>query len=61
MSMLPDDPESTILKRLKRPKPGEDPEAPDQQRGANAPAKDDPGYRQADRAGMQGLIQSKVR
>jgi membrane protein required for colicin V production len=28
MSMLPDDPESTILKRLKRPKP-EDQEAPD--------------------------------
>src|SRR3954447_4582305 len=24
MAMLPDDPESTILKRLKRPKPGED-------------------------------------
>jgi membrane protein required for colicin V production len=28
MSMLPDDPESTILKRLKRPKP-EDQDAPD--------------------------------
>ena len=29
MSMLPDDPESTILKRLKRPKPDEDqPDAP---------------------------------
>src|SRR5471032_1764238 len=28
MSMLPDDPESTILKRLKRPKP-EDPDVPD--------------------------------
>jgi membrane protein required for colicin V production len=28
MSMLPDDPESTILKRLKRPKP-DDQDAPD--------------------------------
>ena len=28
MSMLPDDPESTILKRLKKPKP-DDPDAPD--------------------------------
>lgn len=34
MSMLPDDPESTILKRLKRPKPDDQdtPETPDQQR-----------------------------
>ena len=28
MSMLPDDPESTILKRLKKPKPAEEEEAP---------------------------------
>ena len=32
MSMLPDDPESTILKRLKKPKPAEEEEAPAQQR-----------------------------
>ena len=34
MSMLPDDPESTILKRLKRPKPDDQdtPQTPDQQR-----------------------------
>jgi membrane protein required for colicin V production len=34
ISMLPDDPESTILKRLKRPKPeeGEPPDAPPEQR-----------------------------
>jgi hypothetical protein len=32
MSMLPDDPESTILKRLKRPRP-EDPEAPNAEPG----------------------------
>lgn len=38
MSMLPDDPESTILKRLKKPKPDEDaPDTPDQQR-SDAPA-----------------------
>ena len=30
MSMLPEDPESTILKRLRRPKPDEDPDAPPQ-------------------------------
>src|SRR5262249_6107616 len=30
MSMLPDDPESTILKRLKKPKPEEDESAPGQ-------------------------------
>jgi membrane protein required for colicin V production len=30
MSMLPDDPESTILKRLKRPKPEDDADTPDQ-------------------------------
>ncbi len=62
MSMLPDDPESTILKRLKRPKPDEDqPDAPDQQRGAVVPPNDSPAYRQADRASMQQLIRSNVR
>jgi len=41
MSMLPDDPESTILKRLKRPKPeeGDTPEAtPGQHGGLDKPA-----------------------
>jgi membrane protein required for colicin V production len=38
MSMLPDDPESTILKRLKRPKPEDQDDAPaDQQPSAPAP------------------------
>jgi len=36
MSMLPDDPESTILKRLKKPKPGE--EEPAQRSGIDSPA-----------------------
>ncbi len=40
MSMLPDDPESTILKRLKRPKAGEpDDASPDQHSGIDAPAR----------------------
>ena len=36
MSMLPDDPESTILKRLKKPKPrtAEPQDAPPDQRGS---------------------------
>ncbi len=37
MSMLPDDPESTILKRLKRPKPEDQDDAPPDQR-SDAPA-----------------------
>src|SRR5206468_11557885 len=37
MSMLPDDPESTILKRLKKPKPEEDEAAPGQQRSGLEP------------------------
>lgn len=38
MAMLPDDPESTILKRLKKPKPeDQDDTPPDQQPGAPAP------------------------
>src|SRR6516225_3482310 len=38
MSMLPDDPESTILKRLKKPKPEEDePPTPGQRSGLEAP------------------------
>jgi membrane protein required for colicin V production len=60
MSMLPDDPESTILKRLKRPKPedGDPPDAPPDQRGSiDSPARDVAGYGQSDRTGMSKLIQ----
>jgi membrane protein required for colicin V production len=41
LSMLPDDPENTILKRLKRSKPedGEPQDAPPEQRGALDPAR----------------------
>jgi membrane protein required for colicin V production len=65
MSMLPEDPESTILKRLKRPKP-EDTETPD-----NAPEQHgelgitpnpgtEPGYDRSTRVGMQQLLGAKV-
>jgi membrane protein required for colicin V production len=62
MSMLPDDPESTILKRLRRPKGGEpEPqEPPQEQRSQNRPA-DPEGYRRSDRAGMQQLIQGSAK
>ena len=67
MSMLPDDPESTILKRLKRPKP-EDQEpadaAPDQKSDIRSPTTtgslpERDGYQRADRTGMQQLIDTK--
>jgi len=60
MSMLPEDPENTILKRLKRPKPedGEPQDGPPDQRGSlNSPAREAAGYGQSDRTGMQRLIQ----
>ena len=65
MSMLPDDPESTILKRLKRPK-GDEQEpadaAPDQKSElrstAVTPSVPD-GYDRSDRAGLQQLIDNK--
>jgi membrane protein required for colicin V production len=48
MSMLPDDPESTILKRLKKPKPDE--EEPGQRSGIDAPS-----------AGMPRLAQDRAK
>ena len=62
MSMLPDDPESTILKRLKRPKPddGEPADAPPERSDLGSPANPEPhGYGQADRVDMQRLIEGK--
>ena len=60
-SLLPDDPESTILKRLKRPK-GDEEEAPaDQQRSERSGQRDETvGYGKAERTGMQQLIQSNT-
>jgi len=60
MSMLPDDPESTILKRLKRPRPEDaDPaDAAPERRGALiAPGGEPPTYGSADRFSMRKLIQ----
>jgi membrane protein required for colicin V production len=58
MSMLPDDPESTILKRLKKPKLDEDEPAPGQRSGLDAPTEPS-GYGASDRSGMQQLIRGK--
>ena len=66
-SMLPDDPESTILKRLKRPG-SEEPEAPvaaPEQRSDAGSGRDPArttgeGYERSDRAGMQQLIETKT-
>ena len=66
MSMLPDDPESTILKRLKKPKPEEGDPAPDEptppgRRSGLAPAGAGPaGDGRGDRTGMSSLIHSGV-
>jgi membrane protein required for colicin V production len=64
MSMLPEDPENTILKRLKRPKPedGEPADAAPEQRGSlGAPAGEPATYEQTDRVGMQRLINGNSR
>jgi membrane protein required for colicin V production len=62
MSMLPDDPETTILKRLKRPKGDEqDPQDPPPGQRSDAGGRrgdDQPGYERADRQGMQQLFNS---
>src|SRR5215207_5873292 len=59
MSMLPDDPESTILKRLKKPKPEEEEPAPGQRSGLDAPG-EAAGYGANDRSGMQQLLRGKA-
>ncbi len=63
MSMLPEDPEGTILKKLKRPRPEETdtPEAPPDQHGElDRPAENraDAGYDRSSRSGMQRLLQA---
>jgi membrane protein required for colicin V production len=60
MSMLPDDPESTILKRLKKPKPEEDETTPGQRSGLDAPS-EAAGYRASDRSGLRELTRDKTR
>jgi membrane protein required for colicin V production len=69
-AMLPDDPESTILKRLKRPK-GDETDTPDGQpadtrsdlgniTGSVTPAGERSGYGRNDRDGMRQLIENKA-
>jgi len=59
MSMLPDDPESTILKRLKRPKGDETEPAPEQRSDGRRAAPE--GYDRSDTAQMQRLIDQKTK
>jgi membrane protein required for colicin V production len=65
MSMLPEDPESTILKRLKRPKP-EDTETPENapeqhgELGTTPSTGAQPGYDRSTRVGMQQLLDAKA-
>jgi membrane protein required for colicin V production len=64
MSMLPEDPESTILKKLRRPRPEEtdSPDAtPDQHGELDKPAdgRADAGYDRSSRTGMQQLLEAK--
>lgn len=66
VSLLPDDPETTILKRLRpqRDEEGEQPESesapsPQQRSGlGNSSPDDQPGYTRAERAGLQNLLGS---
>jgi membrane protein required for colicin V production len=67
-SMLPDDPESTILKRLKKPG-ADEPETPAAtppgQRSETVPGRNPArttgeGYERSDRAGMQQLIETRT-
>jgi membrane protein required for colicin V production len=67
ISLLPEDPESTILKRLKRPKgdEGEDSGAPEQRTdtrpGTTLGQADQQGYNRSDRSNMRQLIDGRGR
>ncbi len=65
MSMLPEDPESTILKKLKRPRPEETdtPDSPSGRHGERdkpADSRAEAGYDRSSRAGMQQLLEVKA-
>src|SRR3954471_7564110 len=61
MSMLPDDPENTILKRLKRPKPEEEPQdAQPDRRGSLGGSQREAFYGGTDRSEAQRLIQGNI-
>jgi membrane protein required for colicin V production len=62
ISMLPDDPESTILKRLKRPRiDDQDPQdaPPGERSGAEGPSTAEAGYNRGDRRAIQNLLDPK--
>ena len=58
-SMLPDDPESTILKRLKKPKP-EDGEEPPAEKRSETDRGETQGYARSDRTDIKRLIDAKA-
>ena len=60
MSMLPDDPESTILKRLKKPKVDEDEPGAGQRSGLDGPP-EAAQYGAADQSSLRDLTRSKAR
>jgi membrane protein required for colicin V production len=62
ISMLPEDPENTILRRLRRPKQdeAEPPDAPPGQKSSREAPTRTIGYGQDDRTGMQSLIQGRT-
>jgi membrane protein required for colicin V production len=62
MSMLPDDPESTILKRLKRPRIDEQEPAdapPGERSSLDSPSTAEAGYNRGDRRAIQNLLEPK--
>jgi membrane protein required for colicin V production len=62
ISLLPEDPENTILRRLRRPKQdeGEPPDAPPGQKSSRETSTRTAGDGQDDRIGMQSLIQGQT-
>lgn len=59
MTLLPDDPESTILKRLKRDKDEQTDAAPDSRPSTTATVGTDGGYGKSQRDGLRQLIEGK--
>ncbi|HVX99863.1 MAG TPA: CvpA family protein [Pseudorhodoplanes sp.] len=60
-SLLPDDPESTILRRLKKPRDeGEPQDAAPEQKSEFGKPDETAAYQRSDRAGLQRLIESKA-
>ncbi len=58
MAMLPDDPENTILKKLKKPKPEDQDAQPDG--GGEKRTENDGAYGKGERAGLKQLIENQT-